>query len=928
MKKMLAVLGAVSLAASSSVTVVACTPKIEEPSTTPDPSTYNNSLANLQGSAALVAKKAILADQHRYSYQTLQNKMGIKLAEKQVNSLNMDGKVFDNKDRGLDEYSTVSELESRYFGTNTSLLKTELTDNINLNGNLGNGKGAVSQAVPENIAGILELVMQILPVLSTESINSLVGGLGPILKLPDLNDTLGSNIVSAISLAAKIVLDNSSDLINKEIESMNVVEETQNVSLENLTGAMFISLTNGIAFLKDSTHKTLTISSDEEIKQNLASAAKIIVQSGSAKSSLGNLDMDSIIKNIPQYIKAIKEFVKMAQLLQMSLSLYDSTKNVNVIDGNHLFDSNTTNGDYYKNNIKGKKVSTTFASSNINLKYILTALKYHVGSLNSKEDPEGRNFQKLLFALFGDDNSITVTSGWFPKVNNTFDFKNKNASSGTNFIYYVIQELLTDEILESVHKAIKDIKVPVIGSITSMTKEDFIKMIRDDQFYYLIGNLFYALSNDKGVIDASKGPLNQILSKLNGLAATAIYFPKYMTENLYSSLYRGNFKTDFSLDFKVLGVTVSSINVWEKLPENIQNTVNDFLGGSDVPMNIKSVLNKSLGSFIGKTDSQGILGEHYLKLTIPELINDITGDFGIDETKTLKNLQSYGIYIEDFKSLFNNHILNNKYVDSQGKEHMGNIVSQIVENLPELFNILGINKDGVTEGSVWEFIVNHFLAPNEEHLQHEVKQGQNITFNGKTKFAKSAEDLENVFKTFFETGPKNKLLYLKGKEAPEGFTPGSKLTEEKINSVTKMTLDEILKTDEKDLIVVNYYEGENIVVENNSITLAKVNLDNIDKEQELTDHLPELLKGIVNIYNKLNVITDLSLEMNERFMNESLYSWTFENPELMNDKVSIKSQRMSVLYKNPKTNQDVRYNFLYSRESINKVFSIDYMEKQ
>jgi hypothetical protein len=49
---------------------------------------------------------------------------------------------------------------------------------------------------------------------------------------------------------------------------------------------------------------------------------------------------------------------------------------------------------------------------------------------------------------------------------------------------------------------------------------------------------------------------------------------------------------------------------------------------------------------------------------------------------------------------------------------------------------------------------------------------------------------------------------------------------------------------------------------------------------------------------------------------------------MMNDGVSIKAQKMSVLYKNPKTNQQVRYNFKYSREGIDKVFNLDYMQKQ
>ncbi|WP_027063008.1 MOLPALP family lipoprotein [Mesoplasma seiffertii] len=928
MKKMLAVLGAVSLTASSSVAVVACTPKVKDQDKAPDPSTYNNSLANLQGSAALVAKKAILADQHGYSFQTLQNKMGIKLAEKQVNSLNMDGKQFDSKDRGLDEFSTVNELESRYFGNNNSLSKTELTENINLKGKLGNGKGAVAQAVPENIAGILELAMSILPSLTTEVLTNLVGSLGPIVKLPDLNQTLGSQLVSVISSVAKLTLTASKETINKAIDSIDVVQETQSVSVENLTGAMLISLSNGIALLKDPNYELLKVSSDAEIKAGMSKSAKTIIGLLSSKTEFEVSQTDSIIDSIPQYLKVIQQFIKMAQFLQMSLSLYDSTKSSLVTDGNHLFSTAKTNAQYYDENIKGKKVSEKFVSSSINLKYLLTSLKYHLGSINSENDPDGRKLQKLIFILFGDGNTFTRKGGLRPKVTHTLNFKEKNASAATNFVYYVVQELLTDEILGNLYQTIKDINVPVIGSITSLKKEEFIQLFRDEQFYFLIGNIFYALTNDLGVFDANGSPLNQILSKLNVLAATAVYFPKYLTGNLFSSLYKGNFKTEFIIELKAI-ITVARINVWDKLPENIKNSVDGFLGGAEVPMNLQSVLSKSLKSLIGKTDTQATLGDYYLKLTIPELINDITNDFGIDETKTLKNLQTYGIYFDDFKTLFNQFILNNKYVDSQGKEHTGNLVSQIVENLPDLFNILGFSKNGVIKGSLWEFVIKHFLAPDVDHLNHEIKKGKNITFtNGPTKFAKTAEELETILNNFFQAGPKYKMLYLNGATVPDDYALGKILTDDLITKAN-LSLEDIMESKESSVIAVVYNESSKVVAENNVLSLANVEINNIGDDQELgKDHLPELTGGIVKIYNKLNVSTDLSLEMNERFTNQELYSWTFEDPELMSDKVSIKSQKMSVLYKNPKTNEQVRYNFKYSRESINKVFNIEYMQKQ
>jgi hypothetical protein len=129
----------------------------------------------------------------------------------------------------------------------------------------------------------------------------------------------------------------------------------------------------------------------------------------------------------------------------------------------------------------------------------------------------------------------------------------------------------------------------------------------------------------------------------------------------------------------------------------------------------------------------------------------------------------------------------------------------------------------------------------------------------------------------FNLGERNKLIFFNG-TPEEGFENGAIISDEIIaKAKNTLSLEQLMATEEtnKQVTTVNYYVNmgnEYVVVENNDLTVSKVKIDNRNEKQEVTDHLPELFKGVTRIYNKLNVTTDLSNEMNSGFIDETLYS--------------------------------------------------------
>ncbi|WP_027063007.1 MOLPALP family lipoprotein [Mesoplasma seiffertii] len=955
MKKFLSVLGALTIGVSASTTVAACLPKKSQQDDKnnvrkPKEKVFNNSLNNLQGTAALMAKKVILGDQYQYSSKVLNSMFNHLKAKDSINQLNENDKPYNENDFALDEQATFGDLSFRYFGNDMSFKKTELSSNIKLNGRKGTSNELLTKFIPEQgflgidgetIAEAIDMIIKLIPSISTNMITNILKGFGAGIDFSILENKVGKQNLKYISQAVKLIFTNQNIVksINQGITKMDVIRESYDLSLANMTGAMFISIANGVSLIKNPQFVPLATNTDADVKTNLSKAAESLylgIQPLDSDSKLISSKPKLTLDNTLNYIKAGQEFVKGLQFFQMQFSLFDKTKSVNPKNGQNLFDDKLNNKTFYKNLFKGK-VGDKFAAANFNFKYLLTTFKYYLGAIGNQNDPEGRRLQKFLFILFGDASQVTEKFEFdWSETGNTvrhqWNFSSKNGSNGANFGYYLLQNFLIGKgatTAESIWKGLTSIKTPVIGALSKISLQDFKGLIKSDQFYYLICNFFYAFSNDEGVSDGFKGPLNQTLKKLFNKTVVGITnFPKYLTKNLFSSLYAKDFRSEFSINIG----SIVTINIWDKLDDATKKAVNDFLGGADVPMNLQSVLKKPLSSLLNKTPDElpDELLKFYTKKTIPEIIDSLANDFEIDDKQDLESLQSYGIYIDDVSKLINDYLINNEWVDEYGNSHRGNIISQLLDNLKDTLRIIGITSFGVRDNSLWDFLCKHFFVP--DHQEHEVRNGINLTLNGKRVYVDNKQELTKTLSDIYISSAKNKITLFSNKPK---IANGNILTQAQINQAGNVIEDwsTLLNTSNKEFWVVNQYrqnpsqdqDNKYVITEVEKIALERVKMDN-SKQSEVTDHLQEIFQVLNRIYSHINVVKDYKQEIMQRFNAENQYQWTFSEPQLLDNEIII-GQTLKVVYTNLETQSHVTYEFKYSRSQGTMPFKFDSIAK-
>ncbi|AUF83342.1 MOLPALP family lipoprotein [Mesoplasma syrphidae] len=947
MKKILGVIGALTIGIFACMPVVACFSKESQQDDKkgikkPKETTYNNSLNNLQGTAALMAKKIILADQYEYSSKVLNTMFSNTNAKEAINKLNANDNFYDENDFALDGKSTFGDLSFRYFGNDNGFNNTKFSSNINLNGKKGTSNELVRRFIPdqgfsrissEAIAEAIELIIKLIPSISTSMVTNILSGFGSTIDFSILENKIGHQNIKYISQTVKQIFTNKVivEKINQRISRMDVVRESYDLSLTNITGAMFICISNGITLIKNPQFVPYVTSTDNDIKMNLPKAAESLylnIQPLNASSKVKDFKKEITLANALNYAQAAQEFAKGLQFFQMQFSVFDKTKSTIPKNGQYLFDNELNNKKVYEKLLKGK-IGNKFAATSINLKYLLTTLKYYLGAIGNQNDPEGRRLQKFIFILFGDNTEVTEKFEFdWSETGNTvrhkWNFLSKNGSSGTNFGYYLIRNYLVGEnstVAESIWRSLTSVKVPAIGAISKISLQNFKNLIKSDQFYYLICNFFYALANDEGVSDGFKGPLNQTLKKLfNKTIVGVTNFPKYLTKNLFLSLYSKDFRTEFSVNIG----SIYSINIWDKFNDSTKNSVNQFLGGPDIPMNIQSVLKKELSSFLNSSDPKD-LWNYYTKKTIPEIIDNLSSDFNINESHDLKKLQSYGIYISDILKLFNNYLVNNQYTDEYGVIQKGNIISQILENLPNFLRILGITSFGVKENSLWDFLSKHFFIPN--HKEHEIRKGINLNIGNKLIYANDKKELIKVLNDNYSTSSKNQITLFTNRPK---LATADKVTQKQINESGYIieNWNDIFDVSNKEFWVVNQFKsaGKYIIVEIEKVIVEHVSIDFLN-EVEVTDHLQEIFQVLNRIYKKINIVKNYKKEVQENFENEAQYQWVFSKPHLIANKI-ISSQIMKVIYINSQTNAKIAYEFQYSRKQGTWPFKFDSISKK
>ncbi|WP_026389208.1 MOLPALP family lipoprotein [[Acholeplasma] multilocale] len=690
MRKMLALLGAISLSASSAATVVACSNKTTT-NEEQDNREFNNSLNNLQGSAAILTKQIIMADQNNFSLGAINNTLDGKSAEQTLKNLGID---FEQNDRGLEQGSVVGELTNRYFGTGVSLNDATLSDNLKVNGRLGNGKGAISEMLPEEILGIdgdkisntLTMVMSIAPTLSTQMLTTLLGSLGSVVQIPELKDIAGIP-VDVISLAIELILKNPkvTQTIEETIDGMDVTKYLGELSVKNIDTAMYSALVNSIGKIMNyEKFKAFDYNDDASISQNLGKGfgqVLDLIVNKEVQSNQVIIKEYSLTENAEKIVDIATEIIRMVQLLQLKLSLFDDGKVIEPKDSKHLFSDKQTNNEYVNQVFETAtevKVADKFENGNLNIKYLLSSIKYYLGNIG-EGDPNGYKLQKfinIMFPVFVEPKNISAVTS-----------EKGNGGAVADMLLPIIEKYVTPEFVSMIYDKIKDQLPSMVAGI--ITEEKLQKVLTPSNVYGLIPSIFFSLGNG-GKITQVESMLKAGFWFMGGIVFNIL--PKIIKDP-YNVIYKGDLKNDMNIE-------IAGVNLFDTLIDLIPNgreKVEEWFG--DKPLNLQTLATTPINKFIGKKLP---IANYYTTLGFTELIKDITSDFSVDENQTLKQLENYGIRFEDIKELVRMII---------GKEGEKNLISKILEDLPNVAEILGVSKEGAIEGSVWEFLVNKFFMP-------------------------------------------------------------------------------------------------------------------------------------------------------------------------------------------------------------------------
>ncbi|WP_026389210.1 MOLPALP family lipoprotein [[Acholeplasma] multilocale] len=705
MKKMLALLGAVALTASSAATVVACS---NETSQETDQREFNNSQNNLQGSAAALAKQMIIADQNGFSLNSINNTLSGKSAQSVLEQMGM---TFESNDRGLEEGAILEDLTNRYFGSGIDLEEVNV-NGINLDGKLGNGKGSISQILPDDVLGMsgdelsqmLSMIMTIIPTISTGMLNTLLGALGSIIDLPELKDIAGIP-TEIISLALELMLKNDKVLekLEKIITEMDILEYAADVSIKNIDSALTIALTNGITMIMNPDYEPLDYATNDDIETNaMASLGGILSGILNGGDEASNSEVNSVIENfslvddIDYYSAILAQFMRAITLFQFKLSLFDDSKEV-YKEGEtpktreNLFSKDLKNTDYISKVFKveddSATIGTEFSSGNINFKYLLSSIKYYLGNISDSEkaDPKGYGLQKFINILI----PLTVKPKNIGDLK-TMDFHTSGIMNAIGGLLYSVIDSGGETVINLIYGLLPDAAKSLIS------EANFKKTITGDNLLTLIGSFVYALGN--GGEAPTLKPFAKSITGLGFVLDLAWGTMPKLIKNTFESIYSGDFKKESYIGISALGLGIDLYETIIGLIPNGKEKVDEIFG--DKPLNLITLANTPLDKFIGSKPS---IASYYTSLSITELINDISKDFDIDENATYAKLENYSIRFTDILSLV-------KVIIGENGEK--NLISKILEDLPNLVEHLGI-KDGVAQsGSVWELLVNKFFQPN------------------------------------------------------------------------------------------------------------------------------------------------------------------------------------------------------------------------
>ncbi|WP_031542148.1 MOLPALP family lipoprotein [Mesoplasma photuris] len=648
MKRLIAIMGAITLTASSAATVVACG---QNTNNNIDGQQFNNSESNINGSSAMLAKELILADQYNLSKDAINSQLNGLGAKKQYAAFD---ETLDADDRELGEDATIGDVQNRYFGNDpfSALPQTDL----NLSGTKGDDHTLIGSILPQDgllgmnkqqLEEAIDAIMMILPIVDGEILGSLPTilqtflGSSTKLSLSGLISDLipgglGGIVVGAINLMItnpnleKQAIDfiqtfSIKDLVTDKTTYANLMPMFLDHLISGIGSFMGVAPSEPIDF-----HSNLLSGPINE--KSLIKLGKKIVNVFTAEK--GEVSLNGILDGI-------KSLVKSLALLQLFLSTMDDYKINEASNGKLLFDngSEANNSRLFKNEegktnsdtiweITNKKIlSDGFDISKfdgVDFAYLLSELTYFLGSSSTDESEKGLPLQQLLALMTAGPTvkkDIKITAAFIITLVNEPQVETKKTQLSPILIG-VIEELLP--VLSESGVIPSEIPVGIIQSLIIGPNEGALSLLID----LLLGNLSKILVDDSSLqgysptlghltniikqisenlsgpivsmlpipgIDNIKKILNDIVNILTPLNENIVanldtWIPD--SKNLFTMLYSKDFK---EIKMNPAGIPLG-IKIYDLLKGVLPKNIVDFF--EDKPLNLKSIFNISINDLI------------------------------------------------------------------------------------------------------------------------------------------------------------------------------------------------------------------------------------------------------------------------------------------------------------------------------------------
>lgn len=746
MKKLLAILGATSLIASTGATVVACGPLSN--ATPPDFSKFNNSLPNMQGAASSWMKQLILSDQYGLSIPVMNNSLG-KLDAQKIVKTNT-GLDFDANDFGFGKDPNLNDLTDQYFGPGMKLDDISLIgEKIDLTGNKGENHDQLWKFLKDKFGVdlgdtadlITGIIGNILPSLNGGTLVDLIDQI-----LPGLNGSLegmlglDKTLIELISMACKAIFTNEKLMteVGTMVDSFDIGTIYSDLKVGDISSVSMISLSNAIGLFVSPDYEVSKIASEDVANsqkiagylkksgENLGTSLATILfpeegDTSSAKSNILDVDLftNSLEKNIVRYTSAVANLFQFLELIQLQFSLFDFAKDFSPTDANCLFVEEEPTKETLKKVLGSGKtireVTETPVGQNVqgslNLKYLLSIFKNTFGDLG--EDQNGYSLQKFLTILLIDFHDVDINN-----------FKDSMVSPMASF--------LSETLLQIIGGFLKK----EIGSAASV-----IPTLLRSPFRFLLTACFEVLLINPGqnLTDVLIIFLDKIQSLLNiasgfipdpviqdGLKALTTYWKKGLkpilveilnkvplleSHQTFQELYSGNpLNLEPLLDYlkdKELLAKIQNLYSNDKDKANdplgkllvylgnaladLTPTLNNLLPGN---LNLKNLLTTPLNQINNNSVIPPAFGGYYLSKSIVQIINDLCKKLNITGHEKLndENVLIFNFQLSYLKEIFEMVV----HYDHPGvpEEYRGqNLVSVLLENLDQLSTILGLKKD-------------------------------------------------------------------------------------------------------------------------------------------------------------------------------------------------------------------------------------------